>query len=347
MMHSGRPSLNNNMSGYNSSAASRSGSQPPSRGDVDYPSRPRGDARNMQYARSGPSNPTTSSYRPSASTVSANAPPFVMQNGNTAAGYSETFTPAQLDHLAHYFDNLNPGREEPQLPFNLPRMPFDHQVLSTNGTYGLDGPNDSWRTEENGYQPRQDQFSPTGSGTGSIGSASNQFRQPTFPQQYSHSPNSSDTRASHPSPFYSTTGTPPAYQQRAQSRSYYNGLQASQAAALERKLRGLQQQQQQHQHQQQGFSVPPPASLPFRTQLPHPFEMQTQNALRMNPLQSYYPMAPAPHMLASPQIPRGPARDHDVGQQVRSPLLEDFRNNSKTNKRYELKVRFTPPALFV
>ena len=27
-----------------------------------------------------------------------------------------------------------------------------------------------------------------------------------------------------------------------------------------------------------------------------------------------------------------------MGQQVRSPLLEDFRNNSKTNKRYELKV---------
>ena len=335
MLHSGRPSLNNNMSGYNSSAASRSGSQPPSRGDVDYSSRQRGEARNVHYSRSGPSNPTSSSYRPNTSAVSANAPPFAIQAGSSAPGYGETLTPAQLDKLTHYFDQMNTGREDPHPSYNLPRMPFDNQVVSTNSAYGHDGQNDSWRVEENGYQTRQDQFSPTGSGTGSLGSASNHFRAPTFPQQYSDSPNSSDARLSHPSPFYSTAGTPPTYQQRGQSRGYHNGLQAGQAATLERKLRGLQQQQQ-------GYAMPQPNPLQFRPQIPHPYDMQTQNALRMNPLQPYYPMAPAPHMLGGPQIPRGPARDHDMGHQVRSPLLEDFRNNSKTNKRYELKVRIAP-----
>lgn len=58
----------------------------------------------------------------------------------------------------------------------------------------------------------------------------------------------------------------------------------------------------------------------------------------MNPLAPYYHMSPGSNGLATPSIPRGPAREHDVGQHIRSPLLEEFRNNSKTNKRYELKV---------
>lgn len=337
MMHSGRPSLNNNISGYNSSAASRSGSQPPSRSDVDYHSRQRGDARNVQYARSGATNQTSSAYRSSASAASANAPPFIMRTGSSVPGYGETLTPAQLDSLAHYFNHLNTGREDPQSSYNLPRMPFEQQAVSTNGAYDLDGTTESWPTEANGLQARQDQFSPTGSGTGSLGSSSNQFRPPSFPQQYSHSPNSSDTRLSHPSPYYSANGTPPSYQPRAQPRGYYNGVQAGQAATLERKLRGIQQQQQ------HSYAMPQPNSLQFRSQLPHVYDMNTQNALRMNPLQPYYPMPPAPHMLGGPPIPRGPARDQDVGQQVRSPLLEDFRNNSKTNKRYDLKVRHVLP----
>ncbi|KAI9746400.1 MAG: mRNA binding protein puf3 [Claussenomyces sp. TS43310] len=36
-------------------------------------------------------------------------------------------------------------------------------------------------------------------------------------------------------------------------------------------------------------------------------------------------------------VPRGPARDQDVGHGVRSALLEEFRSNAKSNKRYELK----------
>ena len=339
MMHSGRPSLNNNVSGYNSSAASRSGSQPPSRSDVEYSSRQRGDARNLQYTRSGPSHPPSSSHRPNASSAAAKTTPFVMQGGSSAPDYVENLTPGQLDHLAHYFEQLNKTGDGPQSSYNIPRIPFDNQVLPANGAYGLDGQNDSWCLDENNIQSRQAQFSPTGSGTGSLGSTSNQFRGPAFPQQYSHSPNSSDTRISHPSPFYSTGGTPPTHQQRAPSRGYYNNLQAGQAATLERKLRGLQQQQQ-------GFAMPQINPLQFRSQLPHQYDMQPQSALRMNPLQPYYPVPPAPHMLGGHPIPRGPARDHDMGQQVRSPLLEEFRNNSKTNKRYELKVTSGPVYIF-
>lgn len=65
----------------------------------------------------------------------------------------------------------------------------------------------------------------------------------------------------------------------------------------------------------------------------------------MNPLAPYYHMPPVSTMMG-PMIPRGPAREHDAGQHVRSALLEEFRNNSKTNKRYELKVKMVSrPAL--
>ena len=40
-------------------------------------------------------------------------------------------------------------------------------------------------------------------------------------------------------------------------------------------------------------------------------------------------------------IPTRPAKDQDVGVGVRSVLLEEFRSNSKSNKRYELKVSCT------
>jgi mRNA-binding protein PUF3 len=43
-------------------------------------------------------------------------------------------------------------------------------------------------------------------------------------------------------------------------------------------------------------------------------------------------------------IPTRPAKDQDVGVGVRSVLLEEFRSNSKSNKRYELKVGYAEPV---
>ncbi|RAL62255.1 hypothetical protein DID88_004825 [Monilinia fructigena] len=48
-----------------------------------------------------------------------------------------------------------------------------------------------------------------------------------------------------------------------------------------------------------------------------------------------YPMPLPP--FPSQNIPTRPAKDHDVGLGVRSVLLEEFRSNAKSNKRYELK----------
>ena len=105
----------------------------------------------------------------------------------------------------------------------------------------------------------------------------------------------------------------------------------TQAALLDHKLRGLQQEQQ-------GYTASQPNPFHCRPPFTHAYDFHPQNALRMNPLAPYYPMTPAPNLINAPPIPRGPAREQDPGQHLRSPLLEEFRNNSKTNKRYELKV---------
>ena len=329
MIQSGRPSMN---TGYSSSAASRSGSLPPSRGDAGHPRHP-GDLHNVQQARF----PTTSgsSHR---AILSPQAQPYMMPpTASQGNKLTEQLSPSQVTQLLGEFGNLNVAKENlhPTYPANRDQSYANssntvngyHQDFMTNG-------NEIWNREESVHQGQQAPFSPADSGTWSLVSNANNHRNAPHGGQYSHSPNNSDARLNPHSPYYSTAGTPPLYQQRVPSRSGYNsGTSTGQAALLERKLRGLQQEQQ-------GYMIPSPSQVQFRNQFPqqNPYDFHPQHGLRPNNFNSYYPIASAPNILPPAQIPRGPARDHDLAQPVRSTLLEEFRNNSKTNKRYELKV---------
>lgn len=160
-----------------------------------------------------------------------------------------------------------------------------------------------------------------------------QHRNPAFRSPYPHSPASNDGRRNQQSSYGSTDGASTySLQSRAPSRGSLSGnVAAGQTLALDRRLRGLQQEQQ-------GLMPAHPNSMQFRPPFANPYDFHTQNALRMNPLQSYYPVPPMANLL--PQvIPRGPAKDQDTTHSTRSACLEEFRSNSKTNKRYELKVR--------
>lgn len=332
-MQSARPPFNNNnnnASGYNSSsAASRSGSMPPSRGDVDSSMRYPGD--NPQYSR----------YNASAShrqNLSAQAPSYTMPAKPAGQNYPDQFSPSQLSQLLGEFGNLNVGKDNLQNSYNT-QSETSYGVSSAymNGYTQellLNG-NEIWKKEGNGYQAQQEQFSPTGSGSGSLSSQQGSRRDMNCGPQYTQSSSVSDARLAH-SPYYSTTGTPPTYQQRAPSRGgFSNGtLVIGQAALLERRLRGLQQEQQ-------AYMIPRGAQMHFSNQIPHPsaYDFHPQPGFRMNQLNPYYQMPTIPRQMATQHIPRGPAREQDVVQPVRSTLLEEFRNNSKTNKRYELKVR--------
>ncbi|KAI9934068.1 hypothetical protein ASPWEDRAFT_103309 [Aspergillus wentii DTO 134E9] len=128
------------------------------------------------------------------------------------------------------------------------------------------------------------------------------------------------------SPFYpgieNAAGAVPHYRNPSGSR-----LSDGQAAALERKLRGMQQEQEFVQQ----------AGNPLqRAQFPGSYDFAGYQAARLNALSGFYPVAHLGSLGAAAMVSRSP-RDHDPTQVVRSPLLEEFRANSKGNKRYELK----------
>ena len=337
-MQPARPSFNsnnNNMSGYNSSAASRSGSIPPSRADADFTmnsTRARGEVTNNQYFRNNTSHTSNIPHRPN---LSAQAPPYMIPTGPSRQKYAGQLSPTQLNHLMGDFDKLSVGRENPQPGFAALRDVSNGNFPQLTNGFPQDfvpNDNDAWKNrDDGGYQGHQDQFSSIGSGSGSMVSQPNNHRAIALAPRYSNSPSNSDPRHSqHHSPFYSNSGTPPPYQQRGPARGGYNNSVST--TVLDRRLRGVQQEQQ-------GYMIPPPNFVQFRNQYPHlnPYEFYPRSGLPMNQLHSYYPVPPAPNLLTAPNVPRGPARDHDVDQ---SQLMREFKDTmNKPNKRInELKV---------
>ena len=338
-MQPGRPSFNNNnnIPGYTSSTASRSGSIPPSRGDPEYTLnsvRPRGDMANNQYLRNNTSNTSTIPHRPN---FSAPAPPYSISTSNSRQKHAGQLSPTQLNRLMGDFDKLSMGQENQQPGPAGQRDGSNGSSLQFANGFPQDfvpNGNDAWNSRDyGGYQVLQEQSS-AGSGSASAMSQPSNHRAMALTSRYSHSPSNSDARHSHHhSPFYSNAGTPPPYQQRGSARGGYNNNVSS--AVLDRRLRGLQQVQQ----EQQGYMVPPPNFVQFRTQYQplNQYELYSRSALPMNQLHSYYPMPPAPNLLTASNVPRGPARDHDIDQ---SQLMREFKDTmNKPSKRInELKV---------
>jgi mRNA-binding protein PUF3 len=73
---------------------------------------------------------------------------------------------------------------------------------------------------------------------------------------------------------------------------------------------------------------------------PHVYDFPPQNFRQAQ----YGYQIPMPAYPPTQVIPTRPAKDQDVGVGVRSVLLEEFRSNSKSNKRYELKVGYAEPV---
>ncbi|KAE8147996.1 armadillo-type protein [Aspergillus avenaceus] len=110
----------------------------------------------------------------------------------------------------------------------------------------------------------------------------------------------------------------------AQYRNGASRLADAQTAVLERRLRGMHSEQDlAHQGmsplQRYGYS---PA-----------YDLARYQTAGINALPGLYSLS---NLGAAALMTRGP-REHDPAQTVRSPILEEFRANSKGNKRYELK----------
>jgi len=319
--------------GYSTScsgAASTSGSLPPSRNGTEqiaqYSAKV---ADKSQYSQLTQASAFFPSHRP---TYSARTSSFSSQANNQR--YDDFTGQLQEAEMVANFSKIrmDNGNEQGCSGMNgtaqfSSQPPYDYgyaRQMQSNT------PSNVWGLDESGYQNSLETFTPDGM----PGQQYNPYRNSQLADRESDSPGASDYRRLH-SPYYSSGGTPPggAEQYRTSSRGGVpNRATHGQAALLERRLKGLQQEQQ-------GYIHPQATPLQLRGPFTQSYDYGTQTGLRMNPLAPYYPMA-AVGGFPGPMIPRGPSRDHDVGQNLRSALLEEFRSNNKTSKRYELKVSY-------
>jgi mRNA-binding protein PUF3 len=155
---------------------------------------------------------------------------------------------------------------------------------------------------------------------------------PRFTERNTVSPAGSDYRRGINSPkYYSAAGTPPSGSDQIYRPSSRGPRIPQGPSELDRRLQNIHfaQQAQAYMYGSQ-----------FQGQYPaHAYDYPPQN-FRQGNVPYGYPM-PIPPYPPTQVIPTRPAKDQDVGVGIRSVLLEEFRSNSKSNKRYELKVSCT------
>ena len=331
-MQSTRPSFNNNASGYNSSAASRSGSIPPSRSDLDALARHPAELQNSHGFR------FNNTSAPQRGNLSAQAPIYTMPTRPSGQRYADQLSPSRLNQMLGDLriskENQSPYSNRSEAPYGTSphfRGAYPQEPVSDN--------NELWSRDEHAYQNVQDRFSPTGSGPGFLASNQTTRRGMGFGAQHVQPPQINTARPNPNGSYPPGARYPSAYQPRAPASGGSNSpLLPGQAAALDGRLRGLQEQQQ-------AYRLSRSSPIPYNNQLqfPQAYDFHSQSGVRMNQLNPYYQIGPVNQQVTASHIPRGPAGDHPAVQPVRSALLEEFRNNSKTNKRYELKVGISKP----
>jgi mRNA-binding protein PUF3 len=214
--------------------------------------------------------------------------------------------------LSEKFASLGLSREAEQI--NASQIQNNHSFAQN---YQAGGESGMWNNSPkafNSYEPYSNQpFADQGYFN----------KAPRFGDRGSVSPAGSDYRRGLNSPkYYSNAGTPPAGSDQIY-RPGSRGPRVPQGPSeLDRRLQSIHFAQQAYMY-----------GGHFQGQYPHAYDYPPQ-AFR----QGYgYPM-PMPPYPAAQVVPTRPAKDQDVGVGVRSVLLEEFRSNSKSNKRYELKV---------
>lgn len=320
-------------SGFNSGVASRNGSLPPSRNGVDPSLLTFGeDMQSPTYIHTSGSSITGENPR---FKLSAQANAFARNPNPSNQRFHDLPNSAIINDMTGNFAKMGLANENhpPQSGYGVPTEPgYPGQGLASYDypqQAGASNANASWDADEQEYpelphrytQNNMLPFPPQGS-----------YRSSALNPSYPHSPASSDGRRNSQSPYYSSDAASSyALQHRPPLQDNLNSnLPPAQAQLLDRKLRGIQQEQH-------GYLLPQMNPMHFRPPFPNPYDFHPSQAVRLNHLNQYYP-APAMSSIL-PVIPRGPAKDQDSSHTTRSACLEEFRSNSKTNKRYEFKVR--------
>ncbi|KAG0648220.1 Pumilio [Hyphodiscus hymeniophilus] len=302
------------------SSVSRDGSMPPSRASdsgLNRNSLTFGNSH-VTYGSIGhtPSNSIHSS-RPSLS-----GPSIHQSNG---LRYSDINSQSEAE-LREKFTGLRFDGDADSTASHANSVPYTQNISNfAPNNYQLNGGAGMWNETSNGSK--------------SFGNAQSYSNQPFADQVYynkaprfgdrgSVSSAGSDHRRALNSPkYYSATGTPPLDQvYRPDSR----GPRVQQGPSeLDRRLQNIHFAQQAYMQQYGQFQGQYP---PHIYDYPH-----TPQGFRPGNAPFGYHMAMPAYPPAQIMPPTRPAKDHDIGLGVRSVLLEEFRSNSKSTKRYELK----------
>ena len=228
------------------------------------------------------------------------------------------------------------SQAEAELREKFAGLRFDGDVDSTGTGSHM---NNSTSYSQNDYQLNGGvgMWNEVSSGQKSFGNLDNYSNQPFTDQGYyskvprfgdrgSVSPAESDYRRGFNSPkYYSATATPPLGSDQIY-RPGSRGPRVQQGPTeLDRRLQNIHFAQQAYMNYGQFQGHFPP----------HVYDYPPQS-FRPGGVAYGYQM-PIPSYPSAQAIPTRPAKDQDIGLGVRSVLLEEFRSNSKSNKRYELK----------
>lgn len=258
--------------------------------------------------------------RPSVSGKTSAMPTF--QNGRNFPGHVQELEMALStmqvnDKQGHnqYMESGGPELAQAQNNQQQQQQPYDAQLPSN-------GPATVWGGSKGTASYLSEPY------TGSFSNQLN-FKQSRMTERESE-PAGTNFRNVNSSKYYSDDGSPAVDFER----SY--GPRSQGTSDFERNFSRQQFTPQHQQFLQTQMLYPGQFQAQFLPQ-PYDFSPHQQPNDRAGPGQFGFqvPLAPYATTLSAP---RGPARDQDIGHGVRSALLEDFRSNTKTNKRYEIKV---------
>ena len=313
------------------SSASRDGSMPPSRASDS----------GINGGAFGNSNPSFGSigHTPTSS-IHSQRPSFSGLSGSYASQgngsrYNDLPTQTDLD-LGEKFARfgLSDGEQAgaSQLNNNHGTAYSPNHPNFAQQHYQLNGGSTMWNDVSNGPKT----FSYPDYSNQPFAEQAHFSKAPRFGDRGSVSPAGSDYRRGLNSPkYYPAAGTPPSGSDQIYRPSSRGPRIPQGPSELDRRLQNIHFTQQQNylynghfqgQYQPHAYDYPPQS---FRQGLPYG-----------------YPV-PIPAYSSSQVVPTRPAKDQDVGLGVRSVLLEEFRSNSKSNKRYDLKVISISPVPFL
>ncbi|KAL3425466.1 hypothetical protein PVAG01_02257 [Phlyctema vagabunda] len=290
-----------------SGSASRDGSMPPSRASDSA----------LNGLNFGASNPSFTSFgHTPASSIHSQRPSFSGASGSFSQPNGSRFSdlPTQgpdadvrdkFSGLA--FRDMEASASQANTNYDSAYSPsqsnFSHQNFQTNG----------WTDSAKGFNPYAQEYNPPPFAEQGYGA-----RAPRFGDRGSVSPAGSDYRRGLDSPKYSDQLHRPA----SQTQRIPQG-----PSDINQRLHSIHIAQQQAQ------------AYLYNTGYPSPYPPQTydySHSYRTSNLPYNYPVQIPPFPSAQ-AIPTRPAKDQDIGANVRSVLLEEFRANTKGSKKYDLK----------